>query len=139
MTRNRFKQAKQQSGKPLLGSSGNNLAISKARGLLLEDNDNVDMKDTYKITNMHPPIDEKDVVNKEYCDNNLLSSNNKKDILSRNITKLRKGHNQLKLEIDNNKFNQNITNIQLGEMFTTGLKEFKEVNKKSKLIKFFYR
>ena len=25
----------------------------------------------------------------------------------------------LKLEIDNNKFNQNITNIQLDEMFTT--------------------
>ena len=39
-------------------------------------------------------------------------------------------YNQLKLEIDNNKFNQNITNIQLDEMYTTGLKEFKEVNKK---------
>ena len=49
------------------------------------------MKDTYKITNVHPPIDEKDVVNKEYCDNNLLSSNNKIDILSKNITELRKG------------------------------------------------
>ena len=49
------------------------------------------MKDTYKITNVHPPIDEKDVVNKEYCDNNLLSSSNKIDILSRNITELRKG------------------------------------------------
>ena len=47
------------------------------------------MKDTYKITNVHPPIDEKDVVNKEYCD--LLSSNNKIDILSKNITELRKG------------------------------------------------
>ena len=139
------------------------------------------MKDTYKITNVHPPIDEKDVVNKEYCDNNLLSSSNKIDILSKNITELRKGefdkfttktlqlketqvnaelinefiestkevrntvkfcnkvaadtiskYNQLKLEIDNNKFNQNITNIQLDEMFTTGLKEFKEVNKKTK-------
>ena len=89
------------------------------------------MKDTYKITNVHPPIDEKDVVIKEYCDNNLLSSNNKTDFLSRNITELRKGHNQLKLEVDNNKFNQNITNIQLDEMFTTGLKEFKEVNKKT--------
>ena len=138
------------------------------------------MKDTYKITNVHPPIDEKDVVNKEYCDNNLLSSSNKIDILSKNITELRKGefdkvttktlqlnetqvndelinefiestnevrntvkfcnkvaadtiskYNQLKLEIDNNKFNQNITNIQLDEMFTTGLKEFKEVNKKT--------
>ena len=55
----------------------------------------------------------------------------KTDILSKNITELRKRHNQLKLEIDNNKFNQNITNIQLNEMFTTGLKEFREVNKKT--------
>ena len=45
------------------------------------------------------------------------------DIISKN--------NQLKLEIDNIKFNQNITNIQLDEMFTTGLKEFKEVHKKT--------
>ena len=45
------------------------------------------MKDTYKITNVHPPIDEKDVVNKEY----LLSSSNEIEILSRNITELRKG------------------------------------------------
>ena len=36
-------------------------------------------------------MDEKDVVNKEYCDNNLLSSNNKIDILSKNIIELRKG------------------------------------------------
>ena len=70
--------------------NGNNSTLSKARGLILEDNDNIDMKDTYKITNVHPPIDEKDVVNKEYCDNNLLSSSNKIDILSRNITELRK-------------------------------------------------
>ena len=34
---------------------------------------------------------EKDVVNKEYCDNNLLNSSNKVDILSKNITELRKG------------------------------------------------
>ena len=40
---------------------------------------------------MHPRIDEKDFVNKEYCDNNLLSSNNKIDILSKHITELRKG------------------------------------------------
>ena len=84
MTRNRFNQAKHQS------TSMNNLTLSKTRGLFLEDNDNIDMKDTYKITNVHPPIDEKDV-NKEYCDNNLLSSNNKIDILSKNITELRKG------------------------------------------------
>ena len=132
------------------------------------------MKDTYKITNVHPPIDEKDVVNKEYCGNNLLSSSNKIDILIKNITELRKGdfgkvttktlqlnetqvneelikefiestnevrntakfcnkfaadtiskYNQLKQEFDNNKFNQNITNIQLDEMFTNGLREMK--------------
>ena len=172
MTRNRFNQAKHHIG------NGNNLTLSKARGLFLEDNDNVDMKDTYKITNVHPPRDEKDVVNKEYCDNNLLSSSNKIDILSGNITELRKGdfdkvttktlelnetqvneelinefiestnevrntvkffnkvaadtiskYNQLKQEFDNNKFNQNITNIQLDEMFTNGLREMKEYNK----------
>ena len=49
------------------------------------------MNDTYKIINLHPPIDEKDVVNKEYCDNNLLSSTNKIDILSKIITELKKG------------------------------------------------
>ena len=170
--RNRFHQAKHHIG------NGNNLTLSKALGLFLEDNDNIDMKDTFKITNVHPPIDEKDVVNKEYCDNNLLSSSNKIDTLSKNITELRKGdfdkvttktlqlnetqvneelinefiesinevrntvkfcnkfaadtiskYNQLKLEIDNNKFNQNITNIQLDEMFTNGLREMKEYNK----------
>ena len=85
MTRIRFNQAKRHIG------SGNNLTLSKARGLFLEDNDDIDMKDTYKITNVHPPRDEKDVVNKEYCDNNLLSSSNQIDISSRNITELRKG------------------------------------------------
>ena len=54
--------------------NGNNLTLIKARGLFLEDNDNIEMKDTYKITNVHPPINEKNVVNKEYFDNNLLSS-----------------------------------------------------------------
>ena len=179
MTRNRFNQAKNQSGNSLLGlTSTNNLTLSKALGLFLEDNDNIDMKDTYKITNVHHPLDEKDVVNKEYCDNNLLSSSNKIEILSRNITELRKGdfdkvttktlqlnetqvnenlikefiksanevtntvnfcnkvaadtiskYNQLKQEIDNNKFNQNVTNIHLDEMFTNGLREMKEYNK----------
>ena len=87
MTRNRFNQAKHKS----TVISTNNLTLSKARELFLEDNDNINMKDTYKITNFHPPTDEKDVVNKEYCDNNLLSSSNKIDILSRNIAELRKG------------------------------------------------
>ena len=85
MTRNRFNEGKRHIG------NGNNLTLSKARGLFLEDNDDIDMKDTYKITKVHPPRDEKDVVNKEYCDNKLLSSCNKIDILSRNITELRKG------------------------------------------------
>ena len=71
MTRNRFNQAKHQwksvtggpSENPLLGStSTNNLTLSKARGLFLEDNDNIDMNYTYKITNIDPPIVEKDVV-----------------------------------------------------------------------------
>ena len=84
MTRNRFNQAKRHIG------NGNNLTLSRARGLFLEDNDNIDMKYTYKITNVHPPITEKDVVKKEYCDNNLLSSSDKIDILSRNITERRK-------------------------------------------------
>ena len=84
MTINRFNQAKQQSVK-------NNLKTNKAHQLFLEDNDNIDIKDTYKITNVHPPIDEKDVVNKEYCENNLLSSSKKIDILNKNITELRKG------------------------------------------------
>ena len=91
MTRKTFNQAKQQSGKPLLGStSTNNITLIKARGLFLEDNDNNDIEDTYKITNVHPPIDEKEIVNKEYCDKNLLSPSNKKDILSKKkITELR--------------------------------------------------
>ena len=172
MTRNRFNQAKHQS------TSTNNLTLSKARGLFLKDNNKFDMKDTYKITNVHPPIDEKDVVNKKYCANNVLSSNNKMDILSQNINELRKGefdkvtiktlqlnetqvndelineviesanevtntvkfcnkvaadtiskYNQLKQEFDNNKFNQNITNIHLDDMFTNGLREMKQYNK----------
>ena len=47
MTRNRFNQAKHQSTSK--STSTNNLTLSKAHGLFLEDNDNIDMKDTYKI------------------------------------------------------------------------------------------
>ena len=84
MTTNRINQIKQQSGNALLGSAKtNNLTTNKARQLFLEDNDNIDMKDTYKITNVHPPIDQKDFVNKVYCDNNLLSSSDKIDNLSK--------------------------------------------------------
>ena len=88
MTRNRFNQAEHQSKSS--STSRNHLTLSKAHGLFLEDNGNIDMEDTYKITNVHPPRDQKDVVNKEFCDNNLLSSNNNLNILSKNITELRK-------------------------------------------------
>ena len=58
MTRNRFNQAKNQSGNSFLGSpkelgsSTNNLTLSKAHGLFLEDNDNIEMKDTV-FTNVY--------------------------------------------------------------------------------------
>ena len=48
------------------------------------------MKDTYKITNVHPPIVEKYVVNKDYRDSNSLFSSNKINILIKNITQLKK-------------------------------------------------
>ena len=48
MTRNRLNQAKQ-------ASSNICLSPSKACQLFLEDNDNIDMKDTYKIT-MYIPL-----------------------------------------------------------------------------------
>ena len=54
MIRSRFNQAKHQSTST--STSMNNLTLSKAHGLFLEDNDNSDMKDTYEITNEHPPI-----------------------------------------------------------------------------------
>ena len=84
MTRYTFNQAEQASSNIILSPS-------KSRQVFLEDNDNIDLKDTYKITTVHPPIDENNVVDKEYCDNNLLSSPKKIDILSRNIFELRKG------------------------------------------------
>ena len=66
MTRNRFNQAKRQSTSTSTSTSMNNLTLSKAHGLFLEDNDYIDMKDTYKITNLHPLLDEKDVVKKDF-------------------------------------------------------------------------
>ena len=115
MTRNKFNQAKQQSGNPLLWSAiTNNLTTNKARQLFLEDNDNFDTKDIYRITNIHPSIDENDVVNKEYCDNNLLSSSNKIDILIINITEIRKGDfdkvTTKSLQLNKIKVNEEITN-----------------------------
>ena len=109
MTRSKFNQARHQSGNPLLGSAiTNNLTTNKARQLFLEDNDNIDMKDTYTITNEQPPIDEKDVVNKECCDNNLLSSNIELNILRKNITELRKGEIE---EVTTGQLNANITGL----------------------------
>ena len=65
MTRNRLNPAKHQwrsmtgdpSGDPLLGSTStiisadrwHNLTLSNVRGFFLEDNDSIDMKDTYKL------------------------------------------------------------------------------------------
>ena len=51
-------------------------------------------------------------------------------ILSLNIINL----HQLRHEFDDNKFIQNITNIQLDDMFTTGLNEFKVINKKTNSV-----
>ena len=63
------------------------------------------MKDTYKTTNVHPPVVEKDVVNKEYYDNNFLSSNKKLNILNKTITELRKGNFE---EVTTGQLNENI-------------------------------
>ena len=46
MTRNRFNQAKHQSTST--STPTNNLTLSKARRLFLEDNDNIDMNEKYK-------------------------------------------------------------------------------------------
>ena len=106
MTRNRFNQAKHQSTST--STSMNNLTLTKAHGLFLQDNDNIDMKDTYNFTNVLPPIEEKDDANKDYCDNNLLSSNNKIDILSKNITELIKGNFE---EVTIGRLNANIISL----------------------------
>ena len=66
MTRSRFNHGKQQSVNLLLGSAiTNNLTTYKARQIFFEDDDNIDMKHTYKFTKIHPPVDEKDFGNKE--------------------------------------------------------------------------
>ena len=49
------------------------------------------MKSNFIMKNLRPPLDMKNNVNKEYCYNNFLSCNNTSDILSKNITELRKG------------------------------------------------
>ena len=60
MTKNRFNQANRSTGRWHY-QSASNLTLNKARDLFLEDNDKIDMKDTYKITKLHPLIDQKDV------------------------------------------------------------------------------
>ena len=122
MTRNRFNQANRSTGR-WYHQSTNNLTLSRARGLVLEDNDNIDLKDNYKITNVHSPTDEKDVVNKEYCDNNLLSSNNKIDILSKNITELRKGEFD-KVTTKTLQLNETQVNDELKNEFIESANEF---------------
>ena len=85
MTRNRFNLAKQ----PTVISSTdrrNNLTLSKAHQLFLKDNNKIDMQSNYLIKHLHPLLEKKDAVNKEYCDNTLFSYNNKTDILSENNT-----------------------------------------------------
>ena len=64
---------------------------------------------------MHQPVDEKDVFNKEYCDNSILSSNNKLNMLSKNLTEKRKGEFK---EIRNSQLNANI--IGLSSSTTSG-------------------
>ena len=46
--------------------------------------------------------------------------------------------NQLKQKFHNDKFNQNITNIHLDDMFTNGLREMKEYNKSLRKVKVQY-
>ena len=108
MKRNRFNLANYQKTSTSTSTSTKNLTLSKARGLFLEDNDNIDMRNTYKITNVYPIIDKKDVVNKEYRDNNLLSSNNKLYILAKNVTELRKDEIE---EVTTGQLNANIIGL----------------------------
>ena len=48
------------------------------------------MKNIYKFKNVDSHTYDKDVVDTEYCNKNLLSSSNKIDILSKNIVAKRK-------------------------------------------------
>ena len=92
------------------------------------------MKATYKITNVHPPINEKDVVNKEYCGNNLLSSSNKIDILSRNITELGKGDFD-KVTTKTLQLNETQVNEELINEFIESTNEVRKTNEVSFVIK----
>ena len=55
-------------------ATSNDLSASKAHQFFLEDNDNTDIRYTYKITKVHTSIEKKDVVNNKFGDSSLLSS-----------------------------------------------------------------
>ena len=63
MTTNNFNQTKQATY---------SFSTSTANKFFLEDNDNIDVKNTYKMTNEYPPTDEKDVVIKQFCDSKFF-------------------------------------------------------------------
>ena len=56
---------------------------------------------------------------------------NKLNFLNKNASDAVSKYNQLKLEFDNNKFHQDLTNIQLDGRLTTGLSEFIEFYEKT--------
>ena len=92
MTRNSFNQTKNE-GAPSISpvDSWHNLTLSKARGLFLEDIDIIDMKDNYKITNVHHLIDKKMLLIKSIVTITYYHLLIKLIFLSKNITELRKG------------------------------------------------
>ena len=84
------------------------------------------MKDTYKITTR---------VNDELINEFIESANevtNTVQFCNEFAADTISKYNQLKQEFDNYKFNQNITNIHLDDMFTNRLREMKEYNKSLK-------
>ena len=61
----------------------------KAHQLFSEDNDSFEMNSEQIVKNLPFPTIHKDIVNKDYCDLNSKTSDNKIKILSNNIDKLR--------------------------------------------------
>ena len=101
------------------------------------------MKDTYKITNVHPPEKKKVKLIKRIVAITyyllikiefIQSANevtNTVNFCNKVAADTISNYNQLKQDFVNNNFNQNITNIHLDDMFTTGLRGFKESNEKT--------
>ena len=89
MTRKKFNQANQQT---VISSADrrDNLTLSQAHQLFLEVNKKIEMKSNYMIKNLHLPLDMKLGVFKNYCENNLLSSNSRTDILSKKLKRVKK-------------------------------------------------